>query len=82
MSWIRYYMNRKYLSRRVLHIGNEHGDEVEMVMTKYKDQWLAIATICPDEPPFKDYSAEGVAKSERGAAREALIELYQQAYSK
>lgn len=82
MSWKGNYINQNYHSRRVLQIVNEHGDEIEMEMIKYKDLSHAIVTICQEEPPFKDYIAEGFAKSERGAAREALIELYQKAYSK
>lgn len=82
MSCRQDYINQNYRSRRVLQVMNEHGDEMEIETIKYKDHWHAITTICQEQSPYKDYIAEGIDLSERGAVRKALRKLYQQAYSK
>lgn len=54
MSWREDYKNQNYHSRRVLHVVNEHDDEMEIETVKFKDHWHVIITICQEEPPFKD----------------------------
>lgn len=60
---------------------NEYGDEIEMEIIHFRDQYKVIVNICQDEPPFKDYSAIGIdTHSKRLAAKKALIKLYKRAY--
>ncbi|MFY0761460.1 hypothetical protein AB1K32_21940 [Metabacillus dongyingensis] len=73
--------NLNYCSRRVLQIVNEQSDEIGLEMIKYINHWHAVTTICQEEPPFKDYIADGIDQSKRGAARKALRELYLKTYS-
>jgi hypothetical protein len=82
MNWIQDYVLLREISQRVTQLVNEHGDEIELETIQYKDHYHAVATICQDKAPFKDFFAEAVDyHSEKEAARKALKELYRQAYS-
>ncbi|MGM7721586.1 hypothetical protein [Metabacillus sp. Hm71] len=70
-----------YISRKVSQQVNEYGDEIELETIRYYDHCRAVATICQEKPPYKDYFAEAKDQTVRGAARKALKELYLQAYS-
>lgn len=76
------YMTLNYVSRTVSRTVNEYSDEVELETVMYQDHSHAVATICENKPPFKDYFAEASDLTERGAAKIALQELYRQAYFK
>ncbi|MGN7942154.1 hypothetical protein [Virgibacillus sp. 6R] len=70
-----------YLSREIKQIKNERGDEIEVEVRRYEKHYHAIATICEDKPPFKDYFAEATDRKRMNALRKALKDLYEQAYS-
>ncbi|OAS88202.1 MULTISPECIES: hypothetical protein [Metabacillus] len=57
-------------SRRVLHKVNKNGDVIELEILKFDEN--AIATICQDKPPFKDYLAEAKEQFKRLTAKKAL----------
>ncbi|MCM3652922.1 hypothetical protein [Metabacillus litoralis] len=82
MNWIQDYVLLREISQRVTQLVNEHGDEIELETIRFKDHYRAVATICQDKEPFKDFFAEAVDHhSERDAARKALKKLYKKAYS-
>jgi hypothetical protein len=82
MSWREDYVTQNYISREVLQIVNEHGDEIELETIQFDDHYRAIATICQDQTPSKDYIGFGHdTVSERNAIEEALRELYQNTYN-
>jgi hypothetical protein len=68
-----------FILRRVTHKVNEHGDEIELETLKFDE--YAIAIICQDKPPFKDYLAEAKFQLEKRTARKTFNELYLQAYT-
>ena len=70
-----------YQSREVTQLVNEFGDEIELEMIQYNNHYYVIATICPDQFPFKDYIGRGKDPlSKRTAVKSALKELYMKAY--
>ncbi|WP_299093869.1 hypothetical protein [uncultured Metabacillus sp.] len=75
------YSSLNFIAREVTQFVNEHGDEIELETVQYSDHYRAVATICQEEEPFKDFYAEGIsALSEKEAVSQALEELYRQAY--
>lgn len=75
------WREQDHISREVKLIVNDVGDEIELEVIQYSDQFKVVATICQDAPPFKDYIGVGNDKhSVTNAARKALKELYAQAY--
>jgi hypothetical protein len=78
-----HYMNSlEYTDRSVSRLINEYNDEIEMESLKYQDHYKVVATICQEEPPYKDFIGVGIDKrSARRAARKALKVLYLVAYS-
>lgn len=70
-----------YLSREVRQIVNEVGDVIELEIIHYDDHYSVTATICQEEPPFKDCIGFGKDRfTKRRAMKKALKELYLQAY--
>ncbi|MCQ6274722.1 hypothetical protein JMM81_07015 [Bacillus sp. V3B] len=70
-----------YLSREVIQLVNDVEDEIEFEIIRYHDHYSVTATICQEEPPFKDYIAFGKDRfTKRRAMKKALEELYLQAY--
>ncbi len=79
--WKDSYITLDYISRDIEQFISEYGDEIELEIVQFYDHYRAFATICQDESPFKDYSAEGFDyRSSVEASRKALEELYRQAY--
>lgn len=73
---------RNFLSREVTQLVNDVGDEIELEIIQYDDHFSVTATICQEEPPYKDYIGSGSdTDSKREAMRKALKKLYLQAYS-
>ncbi len=69
------------ISREVTQLVNDIGDEIELEILEYIDHYSVTATICPDNPPFKDYIASAIDfRSKRNAMKEALKKLYVKAY--
>ncbi|MCP3739683.1 hypothetical protein [Rossellomorea sp. BNER] len=82
MSWKEDYINLNIISQEVTRIINDLGDEIELEITQFCDHYCVIATICQEQPPYKDYIAFGQdAYSKQKAMDEALRELYTHAYS-
>jgi hypothetical protein len=71
-------LSLNYISHRVSPKVNEHGDEIELETIKFDDHCRAVATICQDTPPFKDFFAE----ARDQLSGKAINELYLQAYTK
>ncbi|WP_053367813.1 hypothetical protein [Bacillus sp. FJAT-27245] len=70
-----------FLAREVTHLLNEYGDEVELEIIKYPDHCHVTATICQDEPPYKDCITTGKHRTSRKKAiHKALKQLYIVAY--
>ncbi|NHM30675.1 hypothetical protein [Neobacillus terrae] len=62
-------------------IVNEYGDEIEIEIIQFRNQYHVTVNICQERPPFKDFTAIGIdLHSKRKAAKKALIKLYNQAY--
>lgn len=80
MSWKNDNVSLNYISRRVTIKVNEHGDEIELEILKFDESAMAI--ICREKPPFKDYLAEAKNQFKNLTARKALNEPYPQAYDK
>jgi hypothetical protein len=69
----------EYIARSVSRLINEYN---EMEIIKYYDLYKVVMTICQEEPPFKDFIGVGMdRRCPRRAARKAMLELYQPAYS-
>lgn len=72
----------EYIDRSVSRLINDYNDEIEMEIIKYQNQYKVVVTICPEEPPYKDFIGIGTDRwSARRAARKALKGLYLEAYS-
>ncbi len=73
---------REYVSREIRQLFNEFGDEIELEIIRYNDHYNITATICQDEPPFKDYIGIGKdGNNRRKAIQKALKELHLHTYS-
>ncbi len=82
-----------YISCKVKRLINRYGDEIELEIFEYSltihtrqrifpisDRYFkVVATICPDEPPFKDFFAIGMASQKRIAIKKAIQNLYKEA---
>jgi len=77
MSWKEDNIYKKIISREVVHLMNEHDDEIEMEIFQFHSDYYVYATICNERG---DFNGEGRDLNEREAARKALKELYRQAY--
>lgn len=72
----------EYIDRRVSRLINEYNDEIEMEIIKYYDHYKVVVTICQEKPPYNDFIGIGTDRwSKRRAAKRALIDLYQSAYT-
>jgi len=76
MSWKEEYIYKRFISREVIHLINEHNDEIEMEIGQFHNHFYVYATICNESG---DLNVDGKDLDER-AARKALKELYHQAY--
>ena len=82
MLWDDKHSLPKYVSRSIVHIVNDLGDEIELESFQYQDHYRTVATICEEKLPFKDIVAEGFDYfSERNATEKALKQLFSEAYS-
>lgn len=71
-----------YTSWDVMQFINEYGDEIEMDIIRYQNEYQVTVNICDDKPPFRDYTVTATdLHSKKKAAKKALLELYHQAYS-
>jgi hypothetical protein len=71
-----------YISMEVTQFFNEYGDEIEMDIIRYPNEYQVTVNICDEAPPYRDFTATATdIRSKRKAAKRALLELYQQAYS-
>ncbi|MFJ5621665.1 hypothetical protein ACIQD3_02830 [Peribacillus loiseleuriae] len=82
-----------YISREVKQWVNAHGDEIELEISEYSlsiytrqrifpisDRYFkVIATICQEEPPFKDFFATGMAFKKSIAIKKAIQNLHNEA---
>lgn len=70
-----------YLSWDVTQFKNEYGDEIEMDIIQYPNEYLVTVNICDEQPPYRDITATGThPRSKKHAAKKAMILLYKQAY--
>lgn len=70
-----------YLSREVTQTINEVGEVIEWEIIQYDDHYSVTATICQEQPPFKDYLGSGRGRYNKSKAmKQALEDLYVQAY--
>jgi hypothetical protein len=70
-----------YLSREVKQRFNDVGDEIELEIIHYSDHYSATASICQEEPPFKDCIGFGKDRfTKTRAIRKALDDLYMHTY--
>ena len=71
----------KYLSWDVIQIINEYGDEIEMDIIQYTNEYQITVNITDEQPPFRDFTATAThPRSKKNAAKKAMILLYKQAY--
>ena len=71
-----------YLSRKVVQMINNEKVEIEFEIIHYPNYYKAVATICQDFPPFKDFIAFGKSShSQKRAIQKAIKDLNQQAYT-
>ena len=71
----------EFLSREVKQIVNKLGDEIELEIFQYPNEYYVVATICQDHPPFIDcFSFGSDLRRKKAAIRKALRDLYLQAY--
>ncbi|MFJ7974822.1 hypothetical protein ACIQZI_03780 [Peribacillus sp. NPDC096379] len=82
-----------YISREVKRLINRYGDEIELEIFEYSltihtrqrifpisDRYFkVVATICQDEPPFKDFFATGMASKKRIAIKKAIQNVHKEA---
>ncbi len=82
-----------YISREVKQLVNRYGDEIELEIFEYSltiharqrifpisDRYFKVAaTICQDEPPFKDFFATGMASQKRLAIIKAIQNVHKEA---
>lgn len=67
------------ISSRVIHFASMFNEEVELGVIQYPDHYYVYASICNDRGEFL---GRGIDKVERDAARQALKELYVNAYDR
>lgn len=68
-------------SYEVTVFSNEFGDEIELTVYQFPNEYYAVAVICQEEEPFKDFTGIGVdLRRKKTAIKKALIHLYEQAY--
>ena len=67
------------LSSRVIHFDSMFHEEVELGVIQFSDHYYVYASICNDRGEFL---GRGIDKVERDAARQALKELYVNAYDR
>lgn len=67
------------LSSRVIHLNSLFHEEVELGVIQFSDHYYVYASICNDRGEFL---GRAIDKVEREAARQALKELYVNAYDR
>jgi hypothetical protein len=70
-----------YLSWDVTQFMNEYGDEIEMDIIRYPNEYQITVNICDENPPYRDITATAThSRSKKHAAKKAMILLYKQTY--
>ncbi|WP_102261164.1 hypothetical protein [Mesobacillus jeotgali] len=70
-----------YLSWDVTQFENEFGDEIEMDIIQYTNEYQITVNICDQQPPYRDITATAThPRSKKQAAKKAMTLLYKQAY--